>query len=231
MSVLFRYVVVLVLAALAVSACGGGDSDDSGPRIISSDDDTVIELPDDDEVVELVDTGDASAPEEGESAAEVSEPSSDEEAEAPDDTIPLAEDDGGPLALLDAVAAFQACLSGEGFEFLGPPDPTDPNALSSQQPYVDALIKCNTETGVQQAFEESQAADADLSPEEIQERNESFVIVVDCLRGKGWDIEDPVPDGAGLLQPAPDGFASPDGTINNDDIAACIAENNLAEGN
>lgn len=223
---------MLALLVVMAAACGGGDDSSDGPLIISADDDTLIELPDSDEVVELDDAAEVEEPAEEEEDAEVSEEPSTDADEAPDDTIPLAEDDGGPVALLDTLAEFNACLAREGHEFMGIPgqDP-DPAAPSNQPAYLDALVKCNTETGIQQAFQESQAADANLTPEEIETRNEAFVIVVDCLRGKGWNIDDPVPNSDGLLQPSQDGFASPDGTINGDDITDCIAENNLTEGN
>ncbi len=224
---------MLAVFVLVAAACGGGDDSSEGPLIISADDDTLIELPDSDEVVELDDAAEpAEEDSDSEDAAEGSEESSTDADEAPDDTIPLAEEDGGAVALLDKLAEFNACLAREGHEFMGIPgqDP-DPAAPSNQPAYLDALIKCNTETGIQQAFQESQAADANLTPEEIEERNEAFVVVVDCLRGKGWDIEDPVPNSDGLLQPSQDGFASPDGSINTDEITDCIAENNLLEGN
>ena len=60
-------------------------------------------------------------------------------------------------------------------------------------------------------------------------RNEQFIELADCLRGKGWTVSDPIPDADGSLGPGED-FSGPDGDLAIGDIRDCISERNLSDG-
>ena len=71
------------------------------------------------------------------------------------------------------------------------------------------------------------AAQADLSPEEIEEQNRSFLAFRECLVGRGWVIPEPVPNENGLLfggVQETQQWEPPAGEtlIDSDDIAECV---------
>ena len=131
----------------------------------------------------------------------------------PKETIPIEEEEVNPgIKLMDSLDGFNSCLSSEGWSFIGIPNqeagPEDP---SNNPQYIQALILCNSRTGVGEAFQEFQASRSEMDPDEIREQNEQTIRLGDCLRGKGWSVGELTPNEDGLLNPTE--FQSPDGDI------------------
>ena len=216
-----RQCAVIVAAVTLATACGGGDTETAGDVVLRTygdipiDADTVVaptttaaaaeaapttEQPPDteaeDEQAGAVDATDAQP---DEAAAEAVEATT-------STTLPQQEQSAGE-ALFEAVAVFQSCLDAEGYDFIGIPftDNTDPEAPVNQQPYIDALIGCAARSQIQERLAEADEAQADLTPEEIEEQNRGYVAFRDCMIGRGWTIPEPTPDENGLLFP---GFAA-----------------------
>jgi hypothetical protein len=146
-----------------------------------------------------------------------------------EDTIPLAEDD--PVTkLFSAFAEFRSCLKADGVEFIGPPDPNDPESPTNDPAYVKVLGTCAARSNILQALQEVQQAQADLSPEEIEQQNEAYLVWRDCMIDRGWKIPEPVPDADGRLlsfggsnTPQIEGPAGED-PFESPDFAECGAE-------
>ena len=147
----------------------------------------------------------------------------------PKETIPIEEEEVNPgIKLMDSLDGFNSCLSSEGWSFIGIPNqeagPEDP---SNNPEYIQALILCNSRTGVGEAFQEFQASRSEMDPDEIREQNEQTIRLGDCLRGKGWSVGELTPNEDGLLNPTE--FQSPDGDIDTNDIRDCISELGLQD--
>lgn len=241
--------VSLLFVALAVFAagCGGGsDAEESaGPNIVDAGE-VSIQLPDDfdpnagdeDEAaaeaavdasegesagseVDPAEQTDAGDDAEDAAEAEVDEPEEDE------DAIPLAEDDTPAIVgLIEAFEVFTSCIDDEGFEFEGAPGQDGAVAEDFDPAYLGALQQCAAESNIVQAIQASQAADAALTPPEIEERNVAFLEFVDCLELRGWEVAEIVPDARGLLQAGQGngGLTPPPGVdfFDSNDIAECV---------
>ncbi len=144
------------------------------------------------------------------------------EPDSPKETVPLAEK--SPREQLnEARAEFNSCLSAEGYDrFFGFPDSEgDSNAPENQTAYRDALELCNTRSGVgalREGFAESRA---ERTPGQIEQVNESMLQALDCLRAKGWDVEDPLPDETGALN-LRGLFQNPDGELDMEQVRECM---------
>ena len=145
------------------------------------------------------------------------------------ETVPLAEEDINPgVKLMGALDDFNSCLATEGYEWMGFPNPDlGANDPVNQPGYLQALQFCNSRTGISQAFQEFQTSRSDLTPEEIRQENENFILLADCLRSKGWLIGELSPDENGLLNPG-DQFSSADGDVDTGEIRDCVSETSLA---
>ena len=145
------------------------------------------------------------------------------------ETVPLAEEDINPgVKLMGALDDFNSCLAAEGYEWMGFPNPDlGANDPVNQPAYLQALQFCNSRTGISQAFQDFQTSRSDLTPEEIRQENENFILLADCLRSKGWLIGELSPDENGLLNPG-DQFSSADGDIDTGEIRDCVSEISLA---
>ncbi len=109
------------------------------------------------------------------------------------------------VEVVASVAEFQSCLDATGHSFIGLPDPSlGADAPENAGPYIDALIDCAARSQIQERLAEADAAQADLTPEEVEAQNRQYVAFRDCMIGRGWDIPEPVPNEFGLLFP---GFA------------------------
>jgi hypothetical protein len=129
---------------------------------------------------------------------------------------------------MGALDDFNSCLATEGYEWMGFPNPDlGANDLVNQPAYLQALQFCNSRTGISQAFQEFQTSRSDLTPDEIRQANESFILLADCLRSKGWLIGELSPDENGLLNPG-DQFSSADGDVDTGEIRDCVSETSLA---
>ena len=144
------------------------------------------------------------------------------EHDSPKETVPLAEK--SPREQLnEANAEFNSCLAAEGYDrFLGFPDSEgDSNAPENQTGYREALELCNTRSGVgalRQGFAESRV---ERTPEQIEQVNKSMLEALDCLRAKGWDVEDPLPDEIGALN-LRGLFQNPDGELDVEQVRECM---------
>ncbi|MFZ9232356.1 MAG: hypothetical protein ACO25P_11125, partial [Ilumatobacteraceae bacterium] len=63
-----------------------------------------------------------------------------------------------------------------------------------------------------------------LTPDQIQERNEAFKLLSECLKKRGWKIETAT-DAQGLINPTT--FQSADGDLNDRDINQCLSETGI----
>ena len=147
----------------------------------------------------------------------------------PKETIPIEEDEVNPgIKLMDSLDGFNSCLSSEGWSFIGIPNQeAGPEEPVNNPEYIQALILCNSRTGIGEAFQEFQSSRSEMDPDEIREQNEQTIRLGDCLRGKGWSVGELTPNEDGLLNPTE--FQSPDGDIDTNDIRDCISELGLLD--
>lgn len=115
-----------------------------------------------------------------------------------DDTIPLAEEDPSSK-FFGATQKFRQCLDDLGTAFIGAPDASKPDSPSNDPGYVQDLSTCASKSGIVQAMQEMQAAQADQTPAEIEEQNKGYLRWRKCMIGKGWKIPEPKPDSEGRL--------------------------------
>lgn len=141
-----------------------------------------------------------------------------------DSTIPLNEDNRPPeLKLFDAFAKFRSCIEDAGETIRG--NLQDPNNPAYQDPEYRELIEtCAARSKILEALREANTARAELTPDEIEVRNEAFKLLSECLKKRGWTIESSV-DEKGLITPSR--FASPDGSIDQRDIEQCLSETGI----
>lgn len=120
--------------------------------------------------------------------------------EAPTDTIPTnADDRPAVFGLLDALDAFNTCLDGEGYAFIGLPGGGEPNDPRNDPAYGSALATCAARSNIVQALRDTQQENADLTPDEIESRNRAYLAWRECMIGRGWQVPEPVPDANGVL--------------------------------
>lgn len=210
--------VSLAMTVIAASCGGSSDPEETGGVVIR------------DISVDTVDGSDITADEPTDGGAGA------DDSDGPDDsgadeqvtttTLPQTEQLSPQDELFEAVAVFQSCLAAEGTEFIGTPDPSlGADAPQNQQPYIDSLVLCAARSDIQNKVAASQAAQANLTPEEIEEQNRAFLVFRDCMIGRGWIIPDPVPNENGLLfsLAGTQEWEAPDGEslIDSDDTAEC----------
>ena len=217
----------VALAALALAlmsaACGSGDSDDESGGVVVRD-----------ISVDTVDGTDITATEPADDAGSSAVEDEENTPAEPDDeptatTLPQAGDSSPQEDVFAAVEVFQSCMTAEGTEFIGPPDASlGADAPQNQQPYIDSLILCATRSDIQNKIAAAQAAQAALTPEEVEEQNRSFLLFRDCMIGRGWGMPDPVPNESGLLfsLAQTSEWEAPAGEelIDSDDVAECQDE-------
>jgi hypothetical protein len=136
-------------------------------------------------------------------------------------TVPQNVDDRPvELRLFDAYGDFRACLEDAGEGIRG--DLLDQDNPAFRDPdYVQLLSKCAARTGIVEILEEFQSVRSSLTPEQVEERNESFVALQPCLEERGWTIETRTNE-IGLIEPTT--FVGPDGIIDERDVQQCITE-------
>lgn len=140
------------------------------------------------------------------------------------DTVPQNKDDRpAELRLFEAFGKFRTCLEDKGFTIEG--NLLDPNNPAYQQPgYLDAVQTCAARTDIVTVLQEVQATRSSLTPEEVEQRNEVFVKLRDCLIDKGWTVETRTSE-IGLLEPTT--FQNADGALDERDINKCLSEQQL----
>lgn len=140
------------------------------------------------------------------------------------DTIPLNQDDRpAELKLFEAFAKFRTCIEDAGETIRG--DLQDPNNPAYQDPNYRKLIEtCAARSKILEALRETATARAELTPEEIEVRNEAFKALSGCLKKKGWTIETST-DERGLITPSQ--FVGPDGVLDTRDVDQCLSETGI----
>jgi hypothetical protein len=148
------------------------------------------------------------------------------------DTIPLAGVDP-TTKFFSAIGTFQSCLKEEGVKFIGAPDQSNPNSPTNDPAYLDSLGKCAAKSNILQALKDQQAAQDNLTPDEIKTQNKGYLVWRDCMIGRGWGIPEPKPDskgrlfsfGAGGGSSTPN-FTPPDGQdlLSSPDLQECATE-------
>jgi hypothetical protein len=144
------------------------------------------------------------------------------------DTVPQNADDRPvELRLFEAYGDFRACLEDAGEGIRGDLLDQD-NPAFQDQAYVQLLSKCAARTGIVEILEEFQSVRSNLTPEQVEERNESFVALQPCLEERGWTIETRTNE-IGLIEPTT--FVGPDGIIDERDVQQCVTELGLDANN
>lgn len=231
---------ILAMIALLAASCGGGSTAESSSTDVNIVDAGTInvELPDEIVAVEeeptaVVDTaagsesasGEADETEAAGAATDDVAPAAEDIAPEPTedpDAIPLEQEEAGISDLLDSFEAFSNCLDDANYpEDLIPNGPDDQETFAKlSQDQIDTLVGCAASSQILQTLEDVQAAGVDRTAEEIEADNEATLAFVDCARGIGWQVSDPVPDqdgslqlgggpGAGLTPPPGEDFTSP----------------------
>jgi len=131
------------------------------------------------------------------SADIVNEDPDTETAEDPD-AIPLDQSSDPVSELFTAFDDFQSCMERVGREFIGIPDPEVPETVDPE--YIADLQTCAAESGILEAQSNLEAASAERTLEEIEQWNVAILFFADCLRGRGWEVTEPVQDEFGSLQ-------------------------------
>lgn len=154
----------------------------------------------------------------------VSTPEAGTDESSVDDTIPQNQDNRpAELKLFDAYGKFKSCIEDAGETIRG--DLRDRNNPAYKDPkYAELIQTCAARSKILDAVQEAQTARADLSPEEVETRNEAFKLLSDCLKKKGWSIETAV-DEKGLINPTK--FQSSGGTLDERELNQCLTETGI----
>ena len=166
----------LGVIALVLAGCGGTSTESLTLR---NADDIQVMTPE--QVAAMKATATTMAPNQDEASPDSSDVSS--------DTIPLNQDDRPPeLKLFDAFAEFRGCIEDSGETIRG--NLQDPNNPAYQDPeYLQLVQKCAARSDIINVLNEVQATRESLTPEQIEQRNEAFKLLSDCLKKRGWTIE------------------------------------------
>lgn len=221
--ILVRILIALFVFPLFAAACGGGGSGatEAGSVVIR---DISVDTVDGTDITAMEPADDSGASNQNEDS------DSDSDSEEPTaTTLPQAGEESPQEDLFGAIEIFQSCMTAEGTDFIGIPDPSlGDDAPQNQQPYIESLILCATRSDIQNKIAAVSAAQAALTPDEIESQNRDFLLFRDCMIGRGWLIPDPVPNDIGLLfnftqtgeWKAPPG----EELINSDDVGECQDE-------
>jgi hypothetical protein len=148
------------------------------------------------------------------------------------DTVPLAKEDP-TTSFFKAIGVFQSCLKELGVKFIGVPDQSNPNSPTNDPTYLDNLGTCAAKSNILQALKDQQAAQDNLTPDEIKQQNKGYLVWRECMIGRGWGIPEPKPDSKGRLFSfgAADGSSTPNFTpppgqdlFSSPDLQECATE-------
>jgi hypothetical protein len=183
--------VALVLGALGAFG-GGGGSDD--PTIIEAGQ-LNIKLPEGYKIV----SGKISAPATKPTSSSGTSSGGPTVTTTAGTTIPLDQKVDPTQQMFTALGKFRKCLDDTGIKFIGAPNAADPNSPTNDPNYIKGLSTCAARSNIVQALQDSQAANQNLSPAEIQLRNKGYLKWRTCMIGRGWKIAKPTPDSQGRL--------------------------------
>jgi hypothetical protein len=218
-----RTIVASLLALSLVSACSSGDE----VTYVRAADDVQVMNPDDVAGARPDLVSGTTLPPGSTVATDDSTDSTDGSTvgtDAAGETVPQNTDDRPPeIRLFEAFGKFRACLEDKGYGIEG--DLTNPNNPAYQDPaYADAVGTCAARTDIVAVLQEVQSTRANLTPEQVEQRNEVFVVLQECLEAKGWTVETNTSE-IGLLEPAV--FQNADGVLDERDINQCLSEQEL----
>jgi hypothetical protein len=200
-------VVVALAFAVVLAACGGGGSD---PRVIDAGQ-VDIKLPQGYKVVagKIVTPPTSAVPG---TAASTGSKASDATGSAPPgavpqtgatattgSTIPLDNKTDPTTDLFAAFGKFRKCLDDLGVKFIGAPDASNPNSPSNDPTYLKNLSTCAARSNIVQTLSAATAAENNLTPAEIEQRNKGYLKWRSCMVDRGWKIPVPTPDAQGRL--------------------------------
>lgn len=222
-------IALVVALALGSSACA---DEEPSPRVIRAGQ-ADIQLPPGWTVTE---EGAARPPGAGDGESAAAAPEGEDRPTGADvetgDDVPLATEDPR-TTFFRAAAEFQQCLSERGTSFQGLPDQANPNSPTNDPAYIESLQTCAAKTNIIEALQAVQQAEAEMTPEEIEEQNEIYLLWRDCMIGRGWGIPEPTPDAEGRLfsisgaaQGGGPQIEAPPGKdlLTSDDMGECIEE-------
>ncbi len=185
---------VAVALAFSLAACGGGGDDDESTA-----------------------GGGAKLQAAGDAQVDVAE-----DGGAATTTLPVAEADEGPaiIRLGSAWTAFRQCIKDAGFG--DEPLPSGPDGTEGMDPaYVEALGRCNNETGIVDALEAFQEEGENLDPDQIEQQNEGLIAFRECILRKGWEMGELSPNENGVLFPSGGAPEAPEGRDSKRDYEEC----------
>jgi hypothetical protein len=191
----------VVLVALALPACGGGD--DSNPRVLEAGQ-VDIKLPPGFKVVgaKVIAPREASAPPTT-SAPAASTPGGPPNVPTSPTTaksaVPLSSTKNATSDLMVSFGKFRTCLQDLNVKFIGAPDPKNPSSPTNDPDYLKSLSTCAARSNIVQALQAAQAEQDNLTPAQIKERNKSYLKWRDCMINRGWTVPKPTPDEKGRL--------------------------------
>lgn len=139
-------------------------------------------------------------------------------------TIAVADDRSPEERLFDAFSQFRNCLEQRGTEFIGVPDPSDPDGPTNDPAYLESLGVCASQSNILASLEDVQNAADDLTPEQVEQRNQGILVFRDCMEAKGYTVELST-GGNGALSPT--GIESPDGgqfDLDSRDMETCATD-------
>jgi hypothetical protein len=146
------------------------------------------------------------------------------------DTIPLAQEDP-TTKFFKAINVFQSCLKGLGVKFIGAPDQKNPNSPTNDPNYIKNLSTCAAKSNILQALKDQQAAQDNLTPDQIKQQNKGYLAWRDCMIGRGWGIPEPKPDSKGRLFSFGGGGSTPNfkpppgqDIVTSSDVSECATE-------
>ena len=212
--IVMRIPALLAVLAIAATSCGGGGTETanaSAPSFVEQGAGTAEQdlLPTS-TVAADAGAGGFSEAEGGEELTETTLPQNEQsQSENVDD-------------LFTAMRVFNTCLEDEGRPFIGF-DPDAPDDDPRRDPvYIEALVKCAALSQIQEAMASADLGSEGKTPEEIEEQNRGMLSFQNCLKGRGWDVPDSVPDENGLLQLGQD-LGAPEGEniLDSDDMNDC----------
>jgi hypothetical protein len=101
--------------------------------------------------------------------------------------------------MMAAFGKFRTCLTDLGVKFIGAPDQSNPNSPTNDPTYIKNLSTCAARSQIVQALQAAQQAQANATPEEIQQQNKGYLKWRSCMVDRGWKIAKPTPDAQGRL--------------------------------
>ena len=84
-------------------------------------------------------------------------------------------------------------------KFIGGPDASNPNSPTNDPTYLKNLATCAARSNIVQTLQAASAAENNLTPAQIKERNQGYLKWRTCMVDRGWKIPVPTPDAQGRL--------------------------------